>query len=108
MVSRSIVLMTGFGLGLFAAGAAVPASAQGYSQEQQQLCSNDAFRLCGSDIPDVDRVTACMVRQRALLSPGCQSVFRPAQIATAAPARAGRPMSIRAKASKVRKAKKRQ
>jgi hypothetical protein len=49
----------------------------GYTDEQQQLCSADAFRLCGSAIPDVDRVTACMIQQREYLSPGCQQFFAP-------------------------------
>lgn len=47
-----------------------------YTQEQQQLCSGDAMRLCSSEIPDVDRVTACMIQKRAQLSDGCKSVFR--------------------------------
>nr|QIG93888.1 hypothetical protein G6P99_16250 [Bradyrhizobium sp. 6(2017)] len=46
-----------------------------YTDEQQQMCTGDAMRLCSSEIPDVDRVTACMVRQRALLSDGCKAVF---------------------------------
>ncbi len=113
MLSRSIVLKVGLCLGFFYVAAVPPAGAQGYSQEQQQLCSNDAFRLCSSDIPDVDRVTACMIRQRAQLSPGCQSVFRPASVAAPVadvePRRMSRPTNLKpkaAKASKVRKAKK--
>ena len=47
-----------------------------YTPEQQQLCTGDAMRLCSSEIPDVARVTACMHRQRALLSDGCKAVFR--------------------------------
>ena len=47
-----------------------------YTQEQQQMCTGDAMRLCGAEIPDVDRVTACMVRQRAQLSDGCKAVFQ--------------------------------
>ena len=47
-----------------------------YTQEQQQMCTGDAMRLCGDAIPDVDRVTACMIRQRASLSDGCKAVFR--------------------------------
>jgi hypothetical protein len=48
-----------------------------YTPEQQQLCSNDAVRLCSSEIPDVDRITACMNRQREQLSPGCKAFFPP-------------------------------
>ena len=47
-----------------------------YTQEQQQLCTGDAMRLCGSEIPDVDRVTACMIAKQSQLSDGCKSVFR--------------------------------
>jgi hypothetical protein len=50
---------------------------QAYTPEEQQACSGDAFRLCSSEIPDVDRVTACMVRNKAQLSPGCRAFFRP-------------------------------
>src|ERR687888_307334 len=53
-------------------------TAHAYTAEQQQLCTDDAFRLCSSEIPDVDRVTACMVRHKAELSAGCKSVFGPA------------------------------
>jgi len=47
-----------------------------YTQEQQQLCTGDAMRLCGDAIPDVDRVTACMIAKQAQLSDSCKSVFR--------------------------------
>jgi|SRR5580765_7117902 hypothetical protein len=52
-------------------------AASAYTQEQQQLCTGDAMRLCGDAIPDVDRVTACMIAKRSQLSDGCRSVFRP-------------------------------
>jgi hypothetical protein len=51
-------------------------AAEAYTADQQQACTGDAFRLCGSAIPNVDRVTACMVRQQAQLSPGCRAFFR--------------------------------
>jgi hypothetical protein len=51
-------------------------AAQAYTPEQQQACTGDAFRLCGSEIPNVDRITVCMMRNRALLSPGCRIFFR--------------------------------
>ena len=46
-----------------------------YSDEQARLCTGDAFRLCGSAIPDVDQVTICMRKQKVNLSAGCRSVF---------------------------------
>ena len=39
------------------------------------MCTGDAMRLCASEIPDVERVTACMVQKRAQLSDGCKAVF---------------------------------
>jgi hypothetical protein len=47
-----------------------------YSAEQQRLCTGDAMRLCSSEIPSIDRITACMVQKRASLSAGCKSVFQ--------------------------------
>ncbi len=52
----------------------VPAAAQG-TPEQRAACENDAMRLCGDFVPDVDRITACMHRKRAFLSPRCRAVF---------------------------------
>ena len=46
-----------------------------FSAEAQQQCTGDAFRLCGSEIPDVAKITACMIKQRASLSTGCRSVM---------------------------------
>ena len=71
-----------------------PATSQAYTQEQQAACSDDAFRLCGPEIPDVDRVTACMVRNKSQLSPGCQVYFRPGP-EDAAVATTGAPISIK-------------
>jgi hypothetical protein len=53
-----------------------PAAGWAYTYEQQQACMGDAFRLCSSEIPDIERVKACMVRQQADLSPGCRLFFR--------------------------------
>jgi len=47
-----------------------------YTAEQQQACMPDAFRLCSSEIPDIERVRACMVRNRSQLSPQCRAFFR--------------------------------
>ncbi len=48
----------------------LPTTSEAYTQEQQAACTDDAFRICSSEIPDVDRVTACMVRNQSQLSPG--------------------------------------
>ena len=51
-------------------------TARAYTPEQQQACTGDAFRLCGSEIPNIDRITLCMIRNRAMLSPVCRVYFR--------------------------------
>lgn len=46
-----------------------------YTLEAQQMCTGDAFRLCASEIPDVPKITACMIKHRANLSAGCRAVM---------------------------------
>src|SRR5215475_13162180 len=46
-----------------------------FSSEAQQMCSGDAMRLCASEIPDIPRIRACMVRNRHNVSPGCRAVM---------------------------------
>ncbi|UPK37100.1 hypothetical protein IVB18_07200 [Bradyrhizobium sp. 186] len=56
-----------------------------FSSEAQQMCSGDAMRLCSSEIPDIPRIRACMVRNKANVSPGCRAVMdREAAAAAAA------------------------
>jgi hypothetical protein len=68
-----------------------------YTPEQQQRCQGDAMRLCSEFIPDVDRITACMISKRSQLSEGCRAVFGPdpTQSASNAPgARPSKPLNI--------------
>jgi hypothetical protein len=76
MIARSRILQCGPIVATALSFSMLSTSADAYTEEQQQMCTGDAFRLCSSDIPDVDRVTACMVRQRSQLSPGCRAFFR--------------------------------
>ncbi len=59
----SIVVMT----------APLPATA--YTQEDANACTPDAMRLCQQAIPDVTRITQCLVQKRRQLSPACTVVF---------------------------------
>ncbi len=43
-----------------------------FTAEARRLCTGDAFRLCSSEIPNIDRITACMVKNRSSLTPGCR------------------------------------
>ena len=93
-----------FQLGLMLATAFVgsiwPAAGRAYTDEEQQACSDDAFRLCSAEIPDVDRVTVCMVRNKAQLSPRCRVFFRSDPDPAVTPVAAGRPLSIRPASSR--------
>jgi hypothetical protein len=96
----------GFQFGLLLATALsmamLPSESEAYTPEQQQACSDDAFRLCGPEIPDVDRITACMVSKKEQLSPGCRVYFR--SDPPEADARA--PLNISPRTGKPHKAKK--
>jgi hypothetical protein len=85
-VGVSAILM-GVSLG---AGAALA-----YSQEQQDACTPDAMRLCSAFIPDVDRITACMIQNKTQLTPRCAVYFQPPVRAGLAPTRLRKPQSIK-------------
>ena len=72
-------------------------AARAYTPEEQQACSGDAMRLCGPEIPDIDRITACMIARKDELSPACRVFFRsgPEPVADT-----GAPMNIRPTARK--------
>jgi hypothetical protein len=72
----SFAAMTAVGLACAMSFAPAPAAAQNHgTPEQQQACQPDAMRLCSEFVPDVDRITACMVKNRIRLSPPCRAVF---------------------------------
>ena len=53
-----------------------PASGEYRGTEQQQTaCIGDVFRLCGSHIPNVTNIVACLKEQKPNLSPTCRVVF---------------------------------
>jgi hypothetical protein len=69
-------------------------AAYAYTPEQQQACTGDAFRLCSDAIPDVDRVTVCMIRRKSELSPGCRVFFRSPEPMAAPAGIARRPVRL--------------
>jgi hypothetical protein len=46
-----------------------------FSSEAQAQCTGDAFKLCSSEIPNIPKITACMIKHKAELSSGCRSVM---------------------------------
>lgn len=43
--------------------------------EQQMACTPDVWRLCFDQIPDVNRITACLRQNTPQLSDACRAVF---------------------------------
>ena len=49
--------------------------AQG-THEQRLACTEDAFKFCGAEIPNVPRITECMIKNLKQLSPVCRAQFK--------------------------------
>ena len=63
-------------LALTASFAAVSSTASlAFSSEAREMCTGDAFRLCSSEIPNIPKITACMIKHRSDLSSGCRAVM---------------------------------
>ena len=75
-----------------------PGAGFAYTQEEQQACTPDAMRLCGEFVPNVDAITACMIRKKTQLSPQCRVFFRPGP--EPGEMRAGKPTNIAPKTAK--------
>jgi hypothetical protein len=62
-------------------GGAVTLSAAGAEEyrgtwEQQMACTPDVWRLCSDQIPDTNRIVACLQQNAPNLSSGCRAVFQ--------------------------------
>src|SRR5258707_845471 len=68
---RGLMLATAFAV------LVLPTEAEAYTPEGRKACTGDAFRLCSAEIPNVDRVRACLHRNKAQLSPGCRGFISP-------------------------------
>src|SRR5215212_11363214 len=68
----SVAILVGYG---------VTVQTMAFSQEyrgtmgQQVACTPDVWRLCSAQVPDVDRIVACLRRKTPQLSRGCRAVF---------------------------------
>jgi hypothetical protein len=62
-------------VGIVTVALAGKSQAQGMA-EQRWACEQDAFKFCGNEIPNVERITACMVKNVKKLSPACRAQFK--------------------------------
>jgi hypothetical protein len=86
MRARRIVLSLAMAIGGGMA-AQNPAFANEYrgTWEQQLACTPDVMRLCSDQIPDVNRIVACLRQNTALLGNSCRAVFESNASATEPP-----------------------
>ena len=75
MAERAAAL-TSFVAAALVAVTASDAWAESGTAEQRWACEHDALAFCSREIPDVDRITACMVNNLKKLSPRCRAQFR--------------------------------
>ena len=70
------IRQAGLVLGFAVSFAALTSTASfAFSSEARQMCTGDAFRLCSSEIPNIPKITACMMKNRTNLSSGCRNVM---------------------------------
>jgi hypothetical protein len=73
-LTQRIVLKFAIVAGVLASQGAVADEYRG-TMEQQMACTPDVFRLCGSQIPDVNRIVGCLRQNTSQLSAPCRAVF---------------------------------
>ncbi|MHC2624820.1 hypothetical protein ACVIW2_006852 [Bradyrhizobium huanghuaihaiense] len=61
--------------GIFAQSAAFAQEYRG-TMEQQMACTPDVWRLCSDQIPDRNRIVACLQQNTPQLSSACRAVFQ--------------------------------
>lgn len=54
---------------------ATAASRAATEEEQDHACRGDAFHFCASEIPNKEKITACMKQHYDELSPPCKAMF---------------------------------
>jgi hypothetical protein len=54
---------------------AAEATGPSLQDQQQAACYDDVMRLCADDVPDVDKVKACMRGRKRQVSPACAAFY---------------------------------
>lgn len=60
----------------FAAISAVTAANAATEDDQAKACRGDAMHFCAADIPNRQKITACMKQHLDELSPACRAMFK--------------------------------
>lgn len=57
--------------------AAIPIGAHAATQQEEDACRPDVFRLCASAIPSEDAIVSCLNANLTRLGPACRAVMDP-------------------------------
>ncbi len=76
MRTERIALGVALAIGCIGAQSAVSAQEYRGTMEQQMACTPDVWRLCSDQVPDVNRIVACLQQNTPQLSSGCRAVFQ--------------------------------
>ncbi|CAG4888466.1 hypothetical protein [Paraburkholderia saeva] len=74
MNRQSILLSLGASL-LAASLCAADTAAAASSEQQHKACRGDALHFCKAEIPNREKIIACMKQHLSELSPGCRAMF---------------------------------
>ncbi|HEY1998400.1 MAG TPA: hypothetical protein VGH41_14985 [Paraburkholderia sp.] len=73
--------------------AAVSAAHAASRDDEEKACRGDALHFCSAEIPDTDKITACMKQHVNQLSPGCRAMFKQGRHSTDQPGEGNPPRS---------------
>jgi hypothetical protein len=76
--------------GIAVSPAAIAQESRG-TMEQQMACTPDVWRLCSDQIPDANRIVACLRANTPSLSDACRAVFDTSNRVAPPPSRGRRP-----------------
>jgi hypothetical protein len=74
-LSTKLAIATGLLSMAVLAGHSRVSLAHSGTAEEQSACTPDVLSLCLFDIPNEERIVACLNRNRAQLSPACRAVI---------------------------------
>ena len=75
MTYRSLFIAAALATTLASSAWAATTREPSLQDRQQAACADDAQRLCGDVMPDVDKVSACMKVKRAQVSAKCAKMY---------------------------------
>jgi len=76
MRTGQIALSVALSIGVIVAPGSAFAQEHRGTLEEQMACTPDVWRLCSSQIPDENRIVACLQQNTQLLSSACRAVFQ--------------------------------